>query len=204
MDALSSPLTAGHTGYTGTSLIIDRSSRSFVLLLTNRVHPSRTWGSNNAARRAMSRDLSLAIPVQPTQGHQAWFSGIGDARTATLTVPLSLPTGTSRLSFDLWYDTDPADEVSLESSIDGGATWQQLRWWSGWSGKAWQGQSVDLPGLSGDVQVRWRYTCDALYQGRGVYVDAVRVSDGHRVSFDDSRRNDAQTVRTQGWAPSST
>ena len=47
MDALSSPSTAGHTGYTGTSIVIDRESKSFVILLTNRVHPSRNWGSNN-------------------------------------------------------------------------------------------------------------------------------------------------------------
>ena len=41
MDALSGPRTAGHTGYTGTSIVIDFTSRSFAILLTNRVHPSR-------------------------------------------------------------------------------------------------------------------------------------------------------------------
>ncbi len=203
MDALSSPNTAGHTGYTGTSFVIDLNSRSFVILLTNRVHPSRDWGSNNVARRAMARDLALAIPVKPSAGNEAWISGVGDARTATLTVPLTLG-DRSTLDFDLWYDTETSDVVTLESSTDNGVTWQELRHWSGWSGKQWHAQSVELAGLSGDVQLRWRYTTDTRYQGRGVYVDGLRVTDSKHVVFDDSRRHDAETVRTDGWALSST
>ncbi|KAK0232449.1 putative beta-lactamase [Armillaria nabsnona] len=47
--------TAGHTGFTGTSMVIDRQSNTFMVLLTNRVHPnrvhpSRTWSSPNIAR----------------------------------------------------------------------------------------------------------------------------------------------------------
>ena len=87
MDGLSTPVTFGHTGYTGTSVVIDPMSDSFVILLTNRVHPSRDWGSNNPARRAVARDLGRAIAVRPIDGREAWFSGIGDARTVTLTAP---------------------------------------------------------------------------------------------------------------------
>ena len=90
MDGLSSPETAGHTGYTGTSIVIDRRVESFVILLTNRVHPSRNWGSNNPARRAVARDMALALPVRAAEGRTAWFSGVGDARTATLSVPVQL------------------------------------------------------------------------------------------------------------------
>lgn len=36
-----SPLSFGHTGFTGTSLFVDRETGLFVVLLTNRVHPSR-------------------------------------------------------------------------------------------------------------------------------------------------------------------
>jgi CubicO group peptidase (beta-lactamase class C family) len=61
MDRLASPVTAGHTGFTGTSLVIDPRSRAFVILLTNRVHPSREWGGINPARRAVARDLARAI-----------------------------------------------------------------------------------------------------------------------------------------------
>jgi hypothetical protein len=204
MDGLSGPETAGHTGYTGTSLVIDRSTRSFVILLTNRVHPSRSWGSNNPARRAVARDLALALPVRPREGRTAWFSGVGDARTVTLSAPLQLGSPPSRLTFDLWYDTESTDVLTLEASSDGGASWQELDHWSGWSGKRWSSRSVDLGGLEGAVTLRWRYASDALYQGRGVYVDAIRVTAPDRVLFDDSRLRDAEAMQLAGWSASAT
>ena len=60
MGALSSPTTAGHTGFTGTSLVIDPVSRSFAILLTNRVHPTRDWGSINPAREKWASALAEA------------------------------------------------------------------------------------------------------------------------------------------------
>lgn len=54
MGRLSSPAAVGHTGFTGTSLVIDFASESIVILLSNRVHPSRDWGSNNPARAAVA------------------------------------------------------------------------------------------------------------------------------------------------------
>jgi CubicO group peptidase (beta-lactamase class C family) len=204
MDGLSGPETAGHTGFTGTSIVIDRASRSFVILLTNRVHPSRNWGSNNAARRAVARDLALALPVRPREGDTAWFSGVGDARTATIAVPVQLGGAPSRLTFDFWYDTEPTDVVTLEASSDGGSAWQELKHWSGWSGKQWSSQSVDLGALEGAVTLRWRYASDALYQGRGVYVDGIRVTSPGRVVFDDSRQRDADAVQLGGWSASAT
>jgi hypothetical protein len=204
MDGLSGPETAGHTGYTGTSIVIDPVSRSFVILLTNRVHPSRNWGSNNAARRAVARDMARAIPVRPREGRTAWFSGVGDARTVTLSTPVQLGSAPSRLTFDFWYDTEPTDVVTLEASSDGGSTWQELRHWSGWSGKKWGSQSVDLGGLEGAVTLRWRYASDALYQGRGVYVDGIRVTSSGRLVFDDSRQQDADAVQLAGWSASAT
>ena len=204
MDAMSSPGTAGHTGYTGTSIVIDRASESFVILLTNRVHPSRSWGSNNPARRAVARDLALALPVRPQEGSAAWFSGVGDARTATLSVPVRLSGEPARLTFDLWYDTEPTDVVTLEASSDQGSTWQRLGTWSGWSGKRWGSESVSLGALEGTVTLRWRYTSDALNQGRGVYVDGIRVTAPGEVVFDDSRQRDADAVQLAGWTASAT
>ncbi|UQS27675.1 beta-lactamase family protein [Amycolatopsis thermalba] len=61
MGALSSPTTAGHTGFTGTSLVIDPVSRSFAILLTNRVHPTRNWGSINPAREKWASALAEAM-----------------------------------------------------------------------------------------------------------------------------------------------
>lgn len=50
---MASLLTASHTGYTGTTLVIDRGSNTFFLHFANRVHPSRNWSSNNIAREAV-------------------------------------------------------------------------------------------------------------------------------------------------------
>jgi len=216
MDALTSPVTAGHTGYTGTSIVIDPLSHSFVILLTNRVHPSRNWGSNNPSRRAVARDLALALPVRPAVGRTDWFSGVADGTTATLTVPLATPAGGARLSFDLWYDTESSDIGALEASTDDGATWHQMpltlrvradEWqtdgsFSGFEGRQWLHASAQLPG--GITDLRWRYSTDPLYEGRGVYVDAVRVSGRDGLLFNGERPADAALFQPAGWTVSRT
>ncbi len=58
MNGMASPQTAGHTGFTGTSLIIALHNRSFAILLTNRVHPTRNGECINPYRRALSRALA--------------------------------------------------------------------------------------------------------------------------------------------------
>ncbi|KAL1953754.1 hypothetical protein VTO42DRAFT_2285 [Malbranchea cinnamomea] len=50
---MASMLTASHTGFTGTSMVIDRSSNTFFLHFANRVHPSRQWSDNGLARQAL-------------------------------------------------------------------------------------------------------------------------------------------------------
>jgi CubicO group peptidase (beta-lactamase class C family) len=61
MGALATPYTAGHTGFTGTDIVIDPTTASFVILLTNAVHPSRSWGSINPVRRAVADDVARAL-----------------------------------------------------------------------------------------------------------------------------------------------
>jgi DNA-binding MurR/RpiR family transcriptional regulator/CubicO group peptidase (beta-lactamase class C family) len=62
MGALSGPRTVGHTGFTGTSLLIDRDGGCMVVLLTNRVHPSRTWSDVGVMRR---RVAAIAVSGRP-------------------------------------------------------------------------------------------------------------------------------------------
>jgi CubicO group peptidase (beta-lactamase class C family) len=215
MDGLNSPVTAGHTGYTGTSIVIDPLSQSFMILLTNRVHPSRNWGSNNPSRRAVARDLALALPVRPAEGRTDWFSGVADRTTATLALPLAAPADGARISFDLWYDTEETDVGFLEASSDG-VTWQRVpvtlqapgdRWqadgsFAGFEGRQWLRADASLP--DGTRAVRWRYTTDALYEGRGVYVDGMRVFGRTGVLFDSERPGDADQLGAAGWTESST
>ena len=65
MGALCSPVTAGHTGFTGTSLVLDPRSRSIAILLTNRVHPTRHWGPINVARETWATALARAMEPRP-------------------------------------------------------------------------------------------------------------------------------------------
>ena len=59
MGHLASPQTYGHTGFTGTSLVIDPRRQLIVVLLTNRVHPTRAGPSINSTRQAVA-DAALA------------------------------------------------------------------------------------------------------------------------------------------------
>ncbi|MER7283243.1 serine hydrolase domain-containing protein [Dactylosporangium sp. NPDC000244] len=50
----------GHTGFTGTSMVLDPHRRALLVLLTNRVHPDATRGSVNPARKAAANVLADA------------------------------------------------------------------------------------------------------------------------------------------------
>lgn len=56
----------GHTGYTGTSLWIDPSSQSFIILLTNRVHPDDK-GNATPVRRAIANVVAKHLPEKPAR-----------------------------------------------------------------------------------------------------------------------------------------
>lgn len=55
--ALASPLTASHTGFTGTFWVVDRRTGSYGVLLSNRVHPDRDGGGVNEVRVAVAEAL---------------------------------------------------------------------------------------------------------------------------------------------------
>lgn len=196
MGALSSPVTAGHTGFTGTTLVIDPESRSIAILLTNRVHPTRNWGSVNLARETWATSLARAMAVRPVRGPEAWFSEIGNLSTATLTTPTLHPQGATRIDFDAFVDTEVSDPLVLESSADG-VTWQPVPLQATGSGapagtmtalsghghRFWWRVAAELP-ASGQVILRWRYITDTSYTGRGVAVDGVRATSTNGILLD--------------------
>jgi hypothetical protein len=172
-----------------------------------------TCGSTSALSYAVAKSaeapnaqpVSVLAPLTFTTGPRLY------GEPATLTAPVA---GAGRLSFDLWYDTEETDIGALETSPDG-TTWTaapiSLRsgrnaWtspgtFSGFEGRRWLKATATLP--AGTNYVRWRYTTDPLYQGRGVYVDGVRAwnADGHLV-FDGERPADAARFQATGWTPS--
>jgi CubicO group peptidase (beta-lactamase class C family) len=52
---LASPAAYSHTGFTGTSLVIDPEHGIYAVLLTNRVHPTRHGGSADHIRTVRAR-----------------------------------------------------------------------------------------------------------------------------------------------------
>ncbi|MCQ4207053.1 serine hydrolase [Streptomyces longispororuber] len=217
MGAMATPRTAGHTGFTGTSLVLDPTTDSFLIVLGNSVHPVRNWRSGSAPRVATANNMARAVAVRPTHGRTAWFSGMASAASATLTLPdLRLTSPDARLSCALWWDTEPhSDFLYLEVSTDGGASWAPLPFTTdrtearpagsvdGYAGRSWHRLTADLGGFtSAAARVRWRYTTDQLYVGRGAYVDGIRVDDGRKVAFDESRPADSSRIEATGWTAS--
>jgi CubicO group peptidase (beta-lactamase class C family) len=62
------PDSYGHTGFTGTSLWVDPGRKRYAVLLTNRVHPTRTGDGITAVRRAF-HDAAARTPSTTSGGH---------------------------------------------------------------------------------------------------------------------------------------
>lgn len=60
--ALASPVSAGHTGFTGTLLVVDPRRDVVLVLLANAVHPRREWAGMPAVRRAVAGCVAAATP----------------------------------------------------------------------------------------------------------------------------------------------
>lgn len=58
---MANPRAASHTGFTGTTLVVDRASNTLFLHFSNRVHPSRDWSSNNIVREAVGYWVAKAL-----------------------------------------------------------------------------------------------------------------------------------------------
>ncbi|MEV5973069.1 serine hydrolase [Streptomyces sp. NPDC051921] len=222
MGAMATPRSAGHTGFTGTSLVLDPTTDSFLIVLGNSVHPVRSWRSGSAPRVATANALARAVPVRPLRGRRSWFSGTARGTTASLTLP-EVP-GAARFECALWWDAEPgADAAVLEASADGGTHWAPVPFTTtahrpgaprrqdhptgavgGWSGREWYALAADLTAWStAPVRLRWRYVTDRRFVGRGVYVDAIRLLDGSgRPLFDEARPADGARIEAVGWTAS--
>jgi CubicO group peptidase (beta-lactamase class C family) len=66
-----SPRSFGHTGFTGTSIWIDPETNLFVILLTNRVNPTRNNNRHVPLRRAVADAAQESITDAPTINWEA-------------------------------------------------------------------------------------------------------------------------------------
>ncbi len=85
----------GHTGFTGTSLWLDPATKTFVIFLSNRVHPD---GKGDAtpirARIATIAGSSLTDVPPSSMAELEWNRLPFDSQTPTLATPASLPVQT--------------------------------------------------------------------------------------------------------------
>jgi uncharacterized protein YbbC (DUF1343 family)/CubicO group peptidase (beta-lactamase class C family) len=91
----------GHTGFTGTSLWIDPTTRTYIIVLTNAVHP-RGKGSAIALRSKIATAVAAALPVTVAEKEKLrWESitGYNEAQTAARRV--AARNGTVRTGIDV-------------------------------------------------------------------------------------------------------
>lgn len=177
MDALSEKNTLGHTGYTGTSIVVSPTNDTIAILLTNRVHPTRDTVSTNGIRRQVARLAADSIPVAIPKGKTAWFSGYGHDLEAHLTAACELEQDAS-LSFDTWYLIENGYDVgTVEVSADG-REWSKIGETVTGSSDGWTEMSWAVP--RGTKYIRFKYRTDSSGNGRGWYVHNPRLvlSDG--------------------------
>jgi len=218
---LTSPYSGVHTGFTGTSLVIDPLTETVVVLLTNSVHPTREWSTTSVTRREVSTCVAHALGVVPESVRSGWRAGDRDAATATLEISADLPGREPVLEADLFAHLETAyDLLVLEVSPDGGESWTPLPGRltarhqepveipdgtiTGWGRRvAWTGTFplVDTSGpLSGEVQVRLALTTDGSTRGLGAWVGRLRVLDRRQVLVDTDRPGDRDAVVADGWS----
>lgn len=209
MGGLSGPRTAGHTGYTGTDIVIDPASRSFAILLTNRVHPSRSWGSVNIARETLCGGLARALAVRPRHGRDSWYAGNWDASSALLTTDQLHPTGPVRVNFSVFVDTERTDRLVFEGTTDG-VTWAEVplsvrgrgapegavNSLAGNGHRTWWRVEARLP-YAAEITLRWRFVTDARYTGRGVNLDEIVVTERGRTLLNGEK--EPHKLHPEGW-----
>ncbi|KIY22756.1 serine hydrolase domain-containing protein [Mesobacillus subterraneus] len=180
----------GHTGYTGTSMVINKQNNTIAILLTNRVHPSRSTPSTNSARRQFARQVADAIPVAIPNKDDAWFSGYGSNLNSALTAEVDLE-AEATLSFDTWYRLEDGYDFGLvETSVDGD-NWTVAETYTGSS--EWKTNKFNI--TEHTKYIRFRYDTDTNTNRRGWYVynPSITRSNGETIHLEFS--NDGWELR---------
>ncbi|WP_394213922.1 serine hydrolase domain-containing protein [Brachybacterium vulturis] len=217
---LTSPYSGVHTGFTGTSLVIDPLTDTIVILLTNSVHPTREWSSTSVTRREVSTCVAHALGVVPEKIRGGWHAGDADASSATLSLAVDLESSAAELRVDLFAHLETAyDILTVEASADQGGTWLPLPGRleatheesvevpdgqiTGWGRRAaWDTTFTLTDGgtpLVGEVQIRLRLRTDRSTRGLGAWVGRLRVLDAGHELFDSDRSDDRREILAEGW-----
>ncbi|MEQ2529513.1 serine hydrolase [Bacillaceae bacterium CLA-AA-H227] len=174
MDALTEgTYSFGHTGYTGTSIVVSPNNKTVAILLTNRVHPSRNMGSLNQTRRLFARQVADAIPVSIPGKKDAWFAGYGDNLNREMETDLQLSKD-AKLTFSTWHMIENVwDFGSVEIYREG--SWEQLASFTGIS-NGWEKRELDIP--QDATKLRFVYRTDGSTNLRGWYIQSPKLDSG--------------------------
>jgi uncharacterized protein YbbC (DUF1343 family)/CubicO group peptidase (beta-lactamase class C family) len=96
----------GHTGFTGTSIWIDPTTRTYIILLTNAVHP-RGKGSAVALRSKLATAVAAELALTVTERDEArWKSITGYNEPQTASRRLAVRNGSARAGIDVLEEHD--------------------------------------------------------------------------------------------------
>jgi CubicO group peptidase (beta-lactamase class C family) len=165
MDALSDGTTFGHTGYTGTSIVVSQTNKTIAILLTNRVHPTRNTVSTNQTRRLFARQVADSIPVSMPGKNPAWFAGYGDNLNKVMEADLQLNQD-AQMSFTTWYSLENESDYGYVEIFKDGA-WQRIAQFTG-NSSGWENKDITIPKEA--TKLRFLYKTDSSVNGRGWYV----------------------------------
>ena len=100
----------GHTGFTGTSLWIDPTTRTYILLLTNAVHmnavPAKEKGSAVSLRTKVATAVAVALALDPSEAEKmriASATGYNEMQSAAR--KLAVRNGVVRTGIDVLQET---------------------------------------------------------------------------------------------------
>ena len=140
----------GHTGFTGTSLWIDPTTQTYIILLTNAVHP-RGKGSAVALRSKVATAVAAALPLTVTEKDELrWKSITGYNETQTAARRLATRNGAVQTGIDV-LEAHNFDVLSAST------------------GKKKIGLLTNQTG----VDSQGRRTIDVLAQAPGISLDAI-------------------------------
>jgi hypothetical protein len=117
--------------------------------------------------------------------------------------------GTVRVNFSAFVDSEETDPLVLEASTDG-TTWSPVQvtaeghgapagaqdYLSGGGHRYWWKVSASIQ-TAGPVTLRWRYTTDPRYTGRGINLDGIYITQGNRMLLDGEKQ--PHLLSAQSW-----
>ncbi len=155
----------------------------------------------------------------PFAGTKQWYSGGGDDYTATMGRSLTVPAGTTTLSFQARWNIedcagDPCDYAYVE--VDDGTGYKAIPGsitkaaeGNGIDGDqaAWTPATFDLSAYAGKaIKLQVRYATDGAAQGQnpdapsGIFVDAIKLTNGATVLLEDGAEAGANGWTLDGFS----